>query len=416
MFPTNGLKVKKEENKNVNKTIPILRKGYRPENIDDDSDDEIINKNEKDKKVNNGIDEDEEIKKLKNKLKEIENKKNQIKNNNNINEIIKNISKEKESINEIEYEEQIININDIIQNEKEEEINRLKEKNEIEENKKEKIMSKREKDLLKKYVETNSSEEESEENEEEEEESVPIFISSNSRNQKKQVNSNNNEDIENENEQIIKRKKEDNINNLIKKEKDKKSNNKESDIKKENNDLLNIMPDDTYNPDDQIEYENWKIRELNRIKRQMEEKEIKKKEQKEIERRRNLTDEQRKEENLKLGSDSTIRNFKSKIKYLQKYYHKGAFFQDEAYNNSEHIYNRDFNLPTWEDSIDRSNVPGIMEKRRGNLFKKGQSKYTHLTNEDTTNFDPDFRIPDNINNNILKKIGGYKGQNKFDGK
>ena len=277
-------------------------------------------------------------------------------------------------------------------------------------------MSKREKDLLKKYVETNSSEEESEENEEEEEKSVPIFISSNSRNQKKQVNNNNNEDIENENEQIIKRKKEDNINNLIKKEKDKKSNNKESDIKKENNDLLNIMPDDTDNPDDQIEYENWKIRELNRIKRQMEEKEIKKKEQKEIERRRNLTDEQRKEENLKLGSDSTIRNFKSKIKYLQKYYHKGAFFQDEAYNNSEHIYNRDFNLPTWEDSIDRSNVPGIMEKRRGNLFKKGQSKYTHLTNEDTTNFDPDFRIPDNINNNILKKIGGYKGQNKFDGK
>ena len=416
MFPTNGLKVKKEENKNVNKTIPILRKGYRPENIDDDSDDEIINKNEKDKKVNNEIDEDEEIKKLKNKLKEIENKKNQIKNNNNINEIIKNISKEKESINEIEYEEQIININDIIQNEKEEEINRLKEKNEIEENKKEKIMSKREKDLLKKYVETNSSEEESEENEEEEEESVPIFISSNSRNQKKQVNNNNNEDIENENEQIIKRKKEDNINNLIKKEKDKKSNNKESDIKKENNDLLNIMPDDTDNPDDQIEYENWKIRELNRIKRQMEEKEIKKKEQKEIERRRNLTDEQRKEENLKLGSDSTIRNFKSKIKYLQKYYHKGAFFQDEAYNNSEHIYNRDFNLPTWEDSIDRSNLPGIMEKRRGNLFKKGQSKYTHLTNEDTTDFNPDFRIPDNINNNLLKKIGGYKGKNKFDGK
>ena len=416
MFPTNGLKVKKEENKNVNKTIPILRKGYRPENIDDDSDDEIINKNEKDKKVNNGIDEDEEIKKLKNKLKEIENKKNQIKNNNNINEIIKNISKEKESINEIEYEEQIININDIIQNEKEEEINRLKEKNEIEENKKEKIMSKREKDLLKKYVETNSSEEESEENEEEEEESVPIFISSNSRNQKKQVNNNNNEDIENENEQIIKRKKEDNINNLIKKEKDKKSNNKESDIKKENNDLLNIMPDDTDNPDDQIEYENWKIRELNRIKRQMEEKKKKKKEQKEIERRRNLTDEQRKEENLKLGSDSTIRNFKSKIKYLQKYYHKGAFFQDEAYNNSEHIYNRDFNLPTWEDSIDRSNLPGIMEKRRGNLFKKGQSKYTHLTNEDTTDFNPDFRIPDNINNNLLKKIGGYKGKNKFDGK
>ena len=402
MFPTNGLKVKKEENKNLNKTVPILRKGYRPENVDDDSDEEIINKNEKDKKINNEIDEDEEIKRLKTKLKEIENKKNQIKNNNNISEIIKTLSKEKESIKEIEYEEQIININDIIQNEKEEEINRLKEKNEIEENKKEKIMSKREKDLLKKYVENNSSEEESEENEEEEEESVPIFISSNSRNQKKQVNSNNNEDIENENEKIIKRKKEDNINNLIKKEKDKKSNNKESDIKKENNDLLNIMPDDTDNPDDQIEYENWKIRELNRIKRQMEEKEIKKKEQKEIERRRNLTDEQRKEENLKLGSDSTIRNFKSKIKYLQKYYHKGAFFQDEAYNNSEHIYNRDFNLPTWEDTIDKTNLPKLLAKRRGNVWKKSQSKYTHLNDADTTNFDKNFVVPENILAKIQK--------------
>ncbi len=56
MFPTNGLKVKKEENKNLNKTVPILRKGYRPENVDDDSDEEIINKNEKDKKINNEID------------------------------------------------------------------------------------------------------------------------------------------------------------------------------------------------------------------------------------------------------------------------------------------------------------------------------------------------------------------------
>ena len=54
-----------------------------------------------------------------------------------------------------------------------------------------------------------------------------------------------------------------------------------------------------------------------------------------------------------------------------------------------------------------------MNKRRGNLFKKGQTKYTHLTNEDTTNFDPNFKVPDNIVNGILKKSGGYKAQNKF---
>ena len=168
------------------------------------------------------------------------------------------------------------------------------------------------------------------------------------------------------------------------------------------------LPDDTDNPDDLDEYEKWKIRELKRIKKNFIEKQEKLNEKIEIERRRNLTDEQRQEENLKLGSDSTLKNFKSKIKYLQKYYHKGAFFQDEAINNSEHIYNRDFNLPTWEDSIERNGLPKILEKRRGNLFKKSQSKYTHLTAEDTTNFDPTFRIPENINNNILKKIGGYK--------
>ena len=122
---------------------------------------------------------------------------------------------------------------------------------------------------------------------------------------------------------------------------------------------------------------------------------------------------EQKEENIKLGSDDTLRNFKSKINYLQKYYHKGAFFQDEASTNSEHIYNRDFNLPTWEDKVDRSNLPSIMNKRRGNLFKKGQTKYTHLTNEDTNNFDPNFKVPDNIVNNLLKKSGGYKAENKF---
>jgi microfibrillar-associated protein 1 len=58
------------------------------------------------------------------------------------------------------------------------------------------------------------------------------------------------------------------------------------------------LPDDTDNPDDMIEFENWKLRELKRIKKQAEEDEIKLNEKMEIERRRRLTDEQRKEENL----------------------------------------------------------------------------------------------------------------------
>lgn len=52
--------------------------------------------------------------------------------------------------------------------------------------------------------------------------------------------------------------------------------------------------------------ELWKIRELKRIKREREERSKREKELAEIVRRRNLTDEQRLAENLKLGSISKL--------------------------------------------------------------------------------------------------------------
>ncbi len=138
------------------------------------------------------------------------------------------------------------------------------------------------------------------------------------------------------------------------------------------------------------------------------------KEKLEMERRRNLSDSQRKEENLRLGSDDTLRPFKSKLKFLQKYYHKGAFFTNERAENMEHVLNRDYNLPTWEDKIDRSGLPKILQKRRGLQFKKGQTKYTHLTAEDTTNFDPNFKLPENIHSKVMAYMGGLKAQDKFE--
>ena len=54
-----------------------------------------------------------------------------------------------------------------------------------------------------------------------------------------------------------------------------------------------------------VNYESWKMRELRRIKRDREERRQRETELKEIERRRNMTDEQRMEENLRLGTDHT---------------------------------------------------------------------------------------------------------------
>ena len=189
---------------------------------------------------------------------------------------------------------------------------------------------------------------------------------------------------------------------------------KENQSIEDKDNLIIQMPDDTDNLDDLEEYEKWKLRELRRIKRQVEEDEMKLKEKLEIERRRKLTNEQRKEENLRLGSDDTLRPFKSKINFLQRFYHKGSFFQNESQGNMDHLYNRDFNMPIAEEKRDLSSLPKILQKRRGNLFKKGQSKYTHLTAEDTTCFVPDFKIPENIVNKMLNNMGGYKAKDNFE--
>ena len=377
MFDNKHLKLKKEENnKKINNKISILRKGkFKEFNDNNESDEDNIENAVKNKLNDKNNIEKESILELNiNQNVKKSNKKDNIKNNNNYK--IENNDSENSEIENINFP-------------------KLSNQNE------------REKKLYKKYLKENS-ESESEKNDsnsssekEDENSESPKFIESSQR-----QNSNNNNLLtfsENNLNEQEKKNKISIINHIIELSKQKKLNKKNNEKNLEPN-----LPDDTDNPDDLDEYEKWKIRELKRIKKNFIEKQEKLNEKIEIERRRNLTDEQRQEENLKLGSDSTLKNFKSKIKYLQKYYHKGAFFQDEAINNSEHIYNRDFNLPTWEDSIERNGLPRILEKRRGNLFKKSQSKYTHLTAEDTTNFDPTFRIPENINNNILKKIGGYK--------
>ncbi len=390
MFDNKHLKLKKEENnKKINNKISILRKGKLKEfNNNNESDEDNIENLEKNKLNNKNNIEKESILEL--------NINQNIKKSNNYN----NIKNDNKNNNNYKFE------NNDSENSEIENINFPKLNNQNE----------REKKLYNKYLKNNSdsdseknsennsnSSSEKEENSENNESESPKFIESSQR-----QNSNNNNFLtfsENNPNEKEKQNKISIINHIIEISKQKKLNKKKNNNEK---DLELNLPDDTDNPDDLDEYEKWKIRELKRIKKNFIEKQEKLNEKIEIERRRNLTDEQRQEENLKLGSDSTLKNFKSKIKFLQKYYHKGAFFQDEAINNSEHIYNRDFNLPTWEDSIERNGLPKILEKRRGNLFKKSQSKYTHLTAEDTTNFDPTFRIPENINNNILKKIGGYK--------
>ncbi|EOY10485.1 hypothetical protein QUC31_009971 [Theobroma cacao] len=135
------------------------------------------------------------------------------------------------------------------------------------------------------------------------------------------------------------------------------------------------------------EYEAWKAREIARIKRDREEREAMIKEKEEIEKVRNMTEEERREWERKNPKPAPPP--KQKWKFMQKYYHKGAFFQAEADDpaaavGADNIYHRDFSGPTGEDKMDKTILPKVMQVKH--FGRSGRTKWTHLVNEDTTDW------------------------------
>ncbi|CAN0321650.1 unnamed protein product [Lampetra fluviatilis] len=138
---------------------------------------------------------------------------------------------------------------------------------------------------------------------------------------------------------------------------------------------------DTDNENDEEEYETWKVRELKRVKRDREEREAAEKDKLELDRMHTMTEEERRAELRANPKVITNRVSKGKYKFLQKYYHRGAFFMDEE----ENVYKRDFTEPTLEDHFDKTILPKVMQVK--NFGRSGRTKYTHLVDQDTTAFD-----------------------------
>jgi len=84
-----------------------------------------------------------------------------------------------------------------------------------------------------------------------------------------------------------------------------------------------LTDDDDDEETQQKEYELWKLRELVRIRRERDDREKWRLERLDVERRRVMTDEEVATEKRKNKEGFKDRKF---MKYLQKYYHKGAFF------------------------------------------------------------------------------------------
>ena len=96
------------------------------------------------------------------------------------------------------------------------------------------------------------------------------------------------------------------------------------------------------------------------------------KEKQEIERLRNMTEEERRQELRNNPKQVTNKNVKGKYKFLQKYYHRGAFYLDEE----DDVYKQDFSAPTLEDHFDKTILPKVMQVK--NFGRCGRTRAKQL--------------------------------------
>ncbi|CAG8161668.1 unnamed protein product [Penicillium olsonii] len=145
--------------------------------------------------------------------------------------------------------------------------------------------------------------------------------------------------------------------------------------------------DDTDGLDAEAELAAWKLRELKRVKREREAIEETEKEREEIERRRNLTAEEREREDSefiakqKEDRDAT----RGQTGFMQRYFHKGAFFRGDL--EAEGLDRRELMGARFEDDVNRDTLPQYMQVRdMTKLGKKGRTRYRDLKTEDTGRF------------------------------
>lgn len=99
-----------------------------------------------------------------------------------------------------------------------------------------------------------------------------------------------------------------------------------------------------------------------------------------MERRRNLTDAERAAEDAALGLNQPKE--KAKWRFMQKYYHKGAFYMDdESIRDATDVRLRAADAATGEDKFDIAALPKVMQVKAGKFGRAGQTKYTHLLDQ-----------------------------------
>ncbi len=159
--------------------------------------------------------------------------------------------------------------------------------------------------------------------------------------------------------------------------------------------------DDTDGVNEVEEIQAWKLRELNRLKRDLLLKQQQEREFSEMEAIRNMPEDEKAEYHRKhIENQTKEKESKSKYQFLQKYYHKGAFFMD----TNEEIYQRDYNQPGESDRHDKLSLPSAMQVR--DYGKSSRSKWTHLSAEDTTSFEYGWSLDTEVTAKAKNQLAG----------
>ncbi|PHH61898.1 hypothetical protein CDD81_7762 [Ophiocordyceps australis] len=142
--------------------------------------------------------------------------------------------------------------------------------------------------------------------------------------------------------------------------------------------------DTTDDVDPEAEEAAWRVRELKRLMRTRAAIEEREGELAEVERRRNLTVEERAAEDQEhLARQREEKESKGSMSYLQKYFHRGAFFREDA--EKAGLLQRDIMGSRFQDDVrNREALPQYLQRRdMTKLGRKGASKYRDMKTEDT---------------------------------
>jgi microfibrillar-associated protein 1 len=141
------------------------------------------------------------------------------------------------------------------------------------------------------------------------------------------------------------------------------------------------------------ERQDWEVRELVRLLHDADVERERAREALEVQRRRNMTDEElmREQESEAGRSETRVGGRRRKQQEEeerpggQRYYHKGAFFLDDsewAESDVRHRASEYAQAPTGSDRVDKRKLPSVMQTKKFGMAN--QSKYQGLAKEDTS--------------------------------